>query len=330
MDTTRQRSYMTATIAVTVFLVLATAHGCGAGQAPGGAGEDVAAPPSMDSAPTLEEMAEATYAGIFEEPVTLTDGRWEGSPFVEGGSSRPSAGLVEDFILTGDLNGDGREDAVVLLWESSGGSGTRSYLAAMGRANGAVVNLGTDLVGDRVQVKEGFITGLQITLDLIQAGPGDAACCPSQKAVVGWRLSDATLSRTETEITGTLSLEDLEGPDWVLTAIGWDTPVPEGPRATIRFEGDRVMGNGGCNGFFGTVTSEAPGRLAFSAMGTTMMACAEATMDVETRFLRTLAEGSSYSFVAGRLVIGCDTDAGPVPLIFTRPQVSETAGEDLP
>ena len=83
----------------------------------------------------------------------------------------PSAGLVEHFVLTGDLNGDGRDEAVVLLWENSGGSGTRTYLAAMGRGDGAIVNLGTVLIGDRVQVKTGFIVDGLITLDLIQAGP---------------------------------------------------------------------------------------------------------------------------------------------------------------
>ncbi len=303
-------------LATAILLAAATVTACGFGSAAGGAAENDTQATAVDAAPSVEEMENATYRGVFAEPVTLIDGRWQGAPYVEGGASRPSAGLVENFLLSGDLTGDGRDEAVVLVWESSGGSGTREYLAVMGRVDDAIVNLGTALIGDRIQVKKGFIVDGLITLDLIQAGPGDGACCPTQKAFVGWQLQDGKLVRTATEVTGVLSLDDLRGPEWVLVAIGRDEPVARDPQIRIHFIGDRVEGSGGCNSYFGTVTSEAPGKLGFSAMGTTMMACPESVMDLERRYLRTLAGGASYSFTAGRLVIGCETDDGSVPLIF--------------
>ncbi len=316
--------------AFTILLASATSTSCGMGSAAGGPGENDTTAPRADSAPTPDELANATYAGVFDELVTLVDGRWEGAPYVDGGASRPGAGLVEDFVLAGDLNGDGRDEAVVLLWESSGGSGTRSYLAVMARDDGAVVNQATVLIGDRVQIKTGFITDGLITLELIQAGLGDAACCPTQKALSGWQLKDGTLVRIAHEITGVLSLDDLRGPEWVLAAIGWNDPVSADPQIRIHFDGDRVDGTGGCNSYFGTVTSETPGQLAFSAMGTTMMACPEPAMELERRYLRTLAGGSSYSFVAGRLVIGCETDDGPVSLIFEQELPTESAADAGP
>jgi len=288
------------------------------GSAAGGSSENGAKALQADSVPTLEKLANSTFNGVFEEPVTLVDGRWEGAPYVDGGASRPSVGLVEHFMLSGDIDGDGRDETVVLLWRSSGGSGTRSYLAVVKRQDGNVVNLATSLVGDRVQVKAGSIVDAAISLDLIQAGPGDAACCPTQKAFVTWQLKDGDLVRTATEITGELSLEDLEGPGWVLAAIGPDELVSNNPPIRVHFITDRVEGSGGCNSFFGTVTSETSGQLAFSAMGATMMACSEPVMELERRFLRTLAGGARYSFLAGRLVIGCDTEEGPVLLIFKR------------
>jgi heat shock protein HslJ len=314
MDTTSRGLRITATIQAAALLVVVAAAACGTGD--GGKNDPTA--PAADSVPTAEELANATYAGVLDKPVALTDGRWEGAPFVDGGASRPSVGLVKNFALTGDINGDGRDDVVVLLWESSGGSGTRSFLAAMSRANGAVVNLGTELIGDRVQVKDGFISDGSITLDLIETGPGDAACCPSQKALIAWKLTDGRLGRVDSEITGTLSLADLQGPEWVLAEIGPDGPVAENPPVTIVFAGDRVAGDGGCNGYFGTVSSGAPGRLAFSAMGATMKMCPEPAVDLERRYLRALAGGSTYGFIAGRLVIGCATDDGPVQLLFRR------------
>lgn len=292
------------------------------GSAAGGPGEN--------DSPTLEELANATYVGVFDRPVTLVDGRWEGASYVDGGASRPSAGLVENFVLIGDLSGDGRDEAAVLLWESSGGSGTRNYLAVMTRVGDAIVNLGAALVGDRVQVKAGFIVDGMITLDLIQAGPGEAACCPTQKALSGWRLEEGGLVRSAYEITGVLSLDDLRGPEWMLAAIGWNAPVAGDTQISIHFDGDRVDGTGGCNSYFGTVASDAPGLLAFSAMGTTMMACPDPAMDLERRYLRALAGGSSYGFVAGRLVIGCETDDGPVSLVFRRKEESESPGDDSP
>ena len=39
--------------------------------------------------------------------------------------------------------------------------------------------------------------------------------------------------------------------------------------------------------------------------------------NLERLYLNILAGASSYSFLGGRLVIGCDTDNGPVALIFT-------------
>ena len=76
--------------------------------------------------PTLAELKNATYAG-FEEPaspVTLKDGLWEGESLQPGGTSRPRVSLGGDFHLLGDLDGDGAEEAVVVLAQSSGGSGT--------------------------------------------------------------------------------------------------------------------------------------------------------------------------------------------------------------
>lgn len=297
------------TPALTVMVLFAAA--CSAG----GAADPARA--AADSAPTPEELAGATYAGILEEPVTLVNGSWEGKPFVDGGASRPAVGLVERFALEGDLDGDGHPETVALLWESSGGSGTRSYLAAMGRADGAVANLGTALIGDRVQVKSGTIAGGRITLELVEAGPGDAACCPSQRTKSEWALTGAGLERVATEIEGPLSLGDLAGPEWRLRELGWGQPVPDDVVITIAFQDGRVAGTGGCNRYFASVSSEGPGILAFGATGTTMMACPDPAMDLEGRYLATLADAASYSFQAGRLVIGCETDEGHVTLVFS-------------
>ena len=170
-----------------------------------------AASPLIVTPVTSDELANMAYSGIYDNAVTLKDGRWEGEAFVEGGASRPAVGMVDNFLLTGDLDNDGLDEAVVLLWESSGGSGVMSYVAVVGRRDGDTVNLGTALIGDRVQLRNGRIADGTIELDIIQQGPNDAACCPSQLASRFWTLGANGLNEGEAQITGTLSLDDIGG-----------------------------------------------------------------------------------------------------------------------
>jgi hypothetical protein len=81
--------------------------------------------------PTIQELKNATYMRFDLGPVTLVDGWWHGEPPVKGSASGPTVHLLGDFRLVGDLEGDGREEAVVLLGESGGGSGTYVYLAVV-------------------------------------------------------------------------------------------------------------------------------------------------------------------------------------------------------
>jgi heat shock protein HslJ len=291
-----------------------TAAVCGCGDT---VSDPMAVTEEAERAPTAHDLAHASYSGIMNEPVTLSGGLWEGEPFVDGGASRPTVGLVDHFILTGDLDGDGLDEAVTLLWESSGGSGNRLYLAAVASKDDVIANLGTDLVGDRVQVRAGAIEDGRITLDIVRAGPEDAACCPSEKALVTWMLGEDGLTRVADETTGTLSLADLEGHEWALLELGRDQPLPEDVEISVVFQDDKVSGGSGCNSYFAGVVSSSPGELGFNGMGATRMACPETVMDLERRYLKALANATGYRFLAGRLVLSCDTGDGPTALVFT-------------
>jgi heat shock protein HslJ len=268
------------------------------------------------AAPSAFELSSATYSGILNEPITLSGGRWEGEPYVEGGASRPTVGLVDHFILTGDLDGDGLDEAVVLLLESSGGSGTRLFLAAIARGDDSVTNLSTLLIGDRVQVRSGAIDGGKITLDVVRAGPEDAACCPTEKALVTWALTAEGLTQMDDETIGTLSLADLGGHEWVLVELGRDQYLPEDVEITLLVQDERVSGSSGCNKYFAGVLAPTAGEFAFNGMGATRMACPEPEMDLERRYLQALAGASDYRFLGGRLVLSCETDEGSVALVY--------------
>ncbi len=148
---------------------------------------------SSPPAPLDEEaLKNAEYAGIYEEPVQLTDGKYEGEPFVAGGASRPTVLFIEPYAL-GDLNGDKAEDAAVLLVENSGGSGSFVYLAAVLNQDGQPENAATTLLGDRAQVKSLSIADGQITVTLVTHGPNDPMCCPTQEETRVYRLESGQL-----------------------------------------------------------------------------------------------------------------------------------------
>jgi heat shock protein HslJ len=280
---------------------------------------DALAAPAAGTVPSAEQLANMTYTSIFEHPVTLKNGRWEGKPFVAGGTTRPAVGLVGDFILTGDLDGDGTDEAVVLLWESSGGSGTFDYIAVVGTRNGVPYNLGTALIGERVQVRAGRIIGNRIELDVVEAGPDDAACCPGQKATRSWSVDATGLHVNATKITGRQSLADLDGTQWVLNRFNGEPPLAAQPEITLAFDGGRISGSSGCNRYFAGVkeTGELPGDLQVSRIGGTRMACPGQIMALENRYLEALGHVVRYSFVAGRLELTWRKDNRIGTLVFT-------------
>jgi len=142
--------------------------------------------PEVLSPPTLQDLGNATVIGLFDDPVTLRDGRWEGAPYIADGASRPAAGLIEDLSAAGDLDGDGSVEIAAFLWSSTGGSGTRSHLAVFSNTGTGVSNRSTAPIGDRVKLREARIANGRIEVEVVQHGPGDAMCCPSQEATRVW------------------------------------------------------------------------------------------------------------------------------------------------
>jgi len=270
------------------------------------------------AAPTPAELAAMRYTGIIAGGVTLQDGRWEGEPFVEGAASRPVVGMVQDFTLTGDLDNDGLDEAVAILWESSGGSGTNSYVAVVGRRDARLVNIATALIGDRVQLRDARIADGRVELDVVQQGPDDAACCPTETATRVWVLADEGLSEMDASHKGTLSLLDLQGQEWLLVSLGRDVPVLDSLEVTLTFSADGVAGHSGCNRYFGAANpGEQSGELRFGPLGGTRMACPPAAMDFETHYLQMLAGVTRYGFLNGQLALTVQQDDSVSVLLFS-------------
>jgi heat shock protein HslJ len=76
--------------------------------------------------------------------------------------------------------------------------------------------------------------------------------------------------------------------------------VPQGVEVFLQFEGDRVTGDAGCNRLSGKAV-ESPGKIVFSEVVTTKMACAGDRGTVEGAVLSVL-EGEVSSRIDGDLL----------------------------
>lgn len=319
---------------LTVSIVVALVAVCQSAGGPPGSNEAerTVVASGSEVPPSLDELKNAAYRGfkVKQEPVALVNGTWEGEPFVEGGASRPRVQFVGDFTVAGDLDGDGSDEVVVLLSESSGGSGTFLYLAVVERKDGELENVATEPVGDRVQVRGARVEEGKIFLDVLRAGPNDAACCPGELATMGWKLSpQGGLSKVASSSEPSrFSLETIGGKKWVLAAWAFDEPAPAEPKVTLSFEDGRFVGKSGCNSYFTSVEQgEMPGDLSVGPVGATRMACPEPAMDVESRYLQQLGSANRVGFLVTQLALSYEKDGVVGVMLFN---ASDSGGADSP
>jgi heat shock protein HslJ len=267
--------------------------------------------------PTLTQIEDTTFSGILEHPITLENGSYAGAPFVEGGASGPAVQLWSDLIAFGDLDRTPGDEAAVLLSSTAGGSGERVHLAAVGTRDGQVTELGSILVGDRVKVRSLSVIAGEVSIDVVEAGPGDAACCPTQLARKTYVLDEGTLRLESSVGEGVLSLEALSG-TWRLTWIDQEAPPAEVKTPTLELRGLRLAGYSGCNHYTGSFEELGPGKVKVAPLAGTRMACAPANMNLEQEYLRRLERVDRYTFLAGKLALSGPRGDSEFLLLFDR------------
>ena len=280
-------------------------------------------------APTLKEIKNASYSGIegLKSPIKLVDGRWKGRPHKKGSASRPVVSLVGDFRITGDLDGDGTDEAVVFLNYAPGGTGQLLHLAVMGRKRGKIENVATTLIGDRVQIRDVRIEQKRIFVDVIQAGPKDAMCCPGEVTTREWTLEPGgKLNRdTVTAKPARLTLETIGNTEWILRS--WDSkqPAPTRPAVTLIFKDGRFTGSSGCNNYFAPAKEgKIPGDVEVGAAGTTRKSCPDNEMSVERRFLEQLVRVRKFGFLVTQLALSWEKDGVWKTMLFDKRQPRPT------
>lgn len=108
--------------------------------------------------------------------VKLNEGEYVGSK-ASGSATKLTVRLM-DTAATGDLNGDGVDDAAVILSADPGGSGTFYYLAAALNEDGSYHVIASVFLGDRIEVKSLKILAPAIEVTLLDRALGQPMASP--------------------------------------------------------------------------------------------------------------------------------------------------------
>jgi hypothetical protein len=140
---------------------------------------------------TLAVLENMTYT-LDGRTYTLVDGVYDNPAEYTNVQLFPPA-------ATGDLSGDGVDDAAVLLAQSTGGSGTFIYLAPVVDEAGVMTNTESLLLGDRVKINDMTIADGTISLSVVTHGPSDPMCCPTLAQTWTFALTDGKLTQTSVD-----------------------------------------------------------------------------------------------------------------------------------
>jgi len=243
---------------------------------------------------------------IDNKSVTLKNGMSEVEIAPGSAAKQVTRYLGNDAV--GDLNSDGKQDEAFILTQTSGGSGTFYYVAAIQSGKKDFQGSNAVLLGDRIAVKSLAIKDGKLTVlyaDRKKDEPMSAK--PSVEVSKILQLNDGKLS----EVISPASLIGREW-IWVKTVMSNDeTITPKNTDAfSLKFsENGEIQGKTDCNNFFGKYTL-AENKLTFGPFAATRKYCMDAQ---EPIFMKALGEvGSFFIDKENRLVLLLKMDSGSV------------------
>lgn len=283
------------------------------------------APPGLS--PT--ELANATYPTQYTPSgsATLENGRFS-EPAAPGSATEITVRMTR-YVAYGELNG--QPAAAVVLVSDPGGSGTFYDLYAMVSQDGQPTAVASTMLGDRVDINSITIENNQIVVDMVQAGPDDPLCCPSQQVINSYELQGDQLLAVSSQEVAKQPAEDatsspqLAGPVWLWqqTLMNNDDQfVPANPaNYSVQFNADGTLAvQADCNQVGGSYTLDGS-QITITMGPSTLAACPEGSLG--DQFVQNLSQANIYSFAGEELLIDLMLDSGTMRF---GAQSSELAG----
>jgi len=182
-------------------------------------------PTPLPDAPGIspEDIRNSQYQLGFSDQiqsVQLEDGHYEAGTL--SGADYVSV-TVTDFIVRGDLNHDGENEAVAVVAENYGGSGTFVFLVVYQFISDEAVFLTSTFLDDRPLIDHLDVEDGEIFVDAIIHNSEDPMCCPTMQTTRRFLLNGTNL---------------------ILTSYSSETPSGEPRAVTIQapVEGAQVSG----------------------------------------------------------------------------------------
>ena len=119
------------------------------------------------------------------DTIKLTSGSWE--------TKRKFMHLHK--VAYGNLNGDNKLDAAVVLALCTGGSGIFISINALIDSNGVPFHRACKFIGDRIKVDSVFIQDQIINLHAIVQRYKEGACCPDSSVIWQFKLEGNNLRK---------------------------------------------------------------------------------------------------------------------------------------
>jgi heat shock protein HslJ len=263
----------------------------------------------------MEYKSEWTQSGT----APLVDGEYR-EPAAPGSATETVVRLT-DHVAHGELNG--QDAAAVVLVTDPGGSGTFYDLAVVTEQGGQPVNVAITLLGDRVQIQALTIVGNEIIVEMVNQGPEDPMCCPTQQVVQTYALEGDQLVQTSSRVVASTGAEGagvvggLVGVVWkweqYLESNDSALTVDDPERYTLEFMPDGVVRvRADCNSGSGSYTVSG-NQLTIEIQALTMAMCPPDSLS--DQYLKLLDDVVSYVPDGGKLALSLTMDAGIMTFI---------------
>ncbi len=150
---------------------------------------------------TVDELFNVSYSPSPTEKFTFKNGTYY-FEYLEG---KAGTNQVTDYpnpnyfismgknVSFGDINGDSKNDAVVGMGESYGGTGHFKSLAVFVNQGGKPQYIGRKELGDRIIIESVKIENGIIIANLVTHDSGEPLCCPTTKKTIKFRLVNGQL-----------------------------------------------------------------------------------------------------------------------------------------
>ncbi|MBN1402270.1 MAG: META domain-containing protein, partial [Anaerolineae bacterium] len=257
---------------------------------------------------TLTALENATFASEWtkSKQATLVDGEYM-EEILPGSASKVQITLGDRMAF--GLTPDGAPWAVVVLYTSSGGSGTFRDLAVMAQGTKGLTQLASTSLGDRTVIESLAVEDGEIVVQRVAHGPSDPMCCPTQRVRERYRIVGGTLEKSASELLGDAIAEVTW--EWVALRAGdgTRTEVPEPSAYTLRLEPDgRFSGQADCNRINGPYALEGTQLTLGPAIASTRAMCPPGSLSEP--FVQHLGQAVNYVISGEQLILMLDANGG--------------------